>query len=342
MDRITRLLIAAAVAALAIGLAACGGSDDSTSSSSSGGTSGSGESEQTSFTYGYAIPTGQNPWIGAIAETAQADADAAGGEGELTDAQLDTANQVAQVNRFVSQGDDVAVAAPANVPESLEATFSKAVGAGTAALAMEWSFTPGDPEAPPEPPVQGQATIDREKLGQEVAEAIAEAHPEGTEVIYVGLPFPVASIDFFQESMEGKLGKSKLVANLDNPSDNAQGALGPLSGALAANPNAGAIVTYNGPSALAAVQAVKSAGLTGKVDIYNIQLDAATAKALEQGQIAACWDINPIELGDALGELIAAAGTGKPESEWAKTVTVAPTKYTKENIGSWEDWAAGG
>src|SRR5262249_53968494 len=148
-------------------------------------------------------------------------------------------------------------------------------------------------------------------------------------------------VDKAQEAMEESLGKSEVVDNTDNPSDNAQGALGPLSGALSANPDATAIVTYNGPSAEAAVQAVKQAGMTGKIGIYNIQLDTGTAKLLEEGKLAACWDINPIELGDALGELIGKAGSGAPEASWQKTVTIPPTKYTQENIGSWEDWAPG-
>jgi ABC-type sugar transport system substrate-binding protein len=338
-----RVLAAIAVAALAVGLAACG-SDSGSSSGSSSGTEtsgGGGGSEQSSFTYGYSIPSSQNPWQMAIAETAQSVADEGGGEGELADAQLELSTAVTQVNRFITNGDEAVVAAPPMVPEAMQAIFGKAVDAGAAMLAMEWSFAPGEATAAPKSPVQGQVNMDREKLGIEVAEAINEGDPAGAKVIYIGLPFPVVGVDFFQEVMEEHLGKSEIISNIDNPSDNAQGALGPLNGALAANPDATAIVTYNGPSALAAIQSVKSAGLIGKVDIYNIQLETATAKALKEGKLTACWDDNPIEVGEALGELMVDAGTGKPESGWAKTVVVAPKKYTQENIGSWVDWAPG-
>src|SRR4051794_6022634 len=120
-----RLLAALAMAALAIGLAACGSDSSSTSSSSSAPSetepSGSGgEAEQSSFTYGYSIPTGQNSWISAIAEAAQGVADEAGGEGELADSQLDPAQAVSQLNRFLTQGDEVLVAAPAQVPEAVQ------------------------------------------------------------------------------------------------------------------------------------------------------------------------------------------------------------------------------
>lgn len=341
-----RLLAALAVAVLAIGLAACGSDSettsgtaaDSTSASGGAASGGSAEAEETSFSFGYSIPTGQNPWLGAMADTAQATAEKAGGEGELADSQLDPANAVVQINRFVSQGKDVVVAETPQVPEAIQASLTKAADAGSAVLAVEWSFADGDPEGAPEPPVQGQVNFDREQLGKEVAEAVNEAEPAGAKVIYVGLPFPVTGLDVFQKSMEGALGKAELIEDLDNPTDNAQGALGPLNGALAANPDATAIVTYNGPSALAAVQAVKAAGLAGKVDIFNIQLEPSTVKGTEDGSITASWDMNPIELGEALGEMMIAAGSGQPESEWAKTVVIEPKKYTKENIGEWKPW----
>lgn len=344
------LLVGALCLALALAISACGSSSDSSSSSteatsenasasSSEEEAGGGET-QTSFTYGYSIPTGQNTWIKKISEVAMEKADAAGGEGELADSQLDPSQAVTQVSRFGTEGDEVIAVAPAQVPQALQASLSKAAGEGTKIVGLEWSF-PADGTGAPEAPMQGQVNIDRQKLGEEVAEAINEETPAGGKVIYIGLPFPVVGVDKFQQAMEESLGKSELVANVDNPSDNAQGAIGPLSGALSANSDATAIVTYNGPSAEAAVQAVKQAGMTGKVGIYNIQLDTGTAKALKEGTITAAWDINPIELGTALGELIAEAGSGAPESAWGKTVVVPPVKYTQENIGSWEDWAPG-
>jgi ABC-type sugar transport system substrate-binding protein len=336
------LVVAVVVAAAALGIAACG----SSSSSSSGSTSGSGSttgatSSGGGFTYGYSIPTGQNPWINTIAEAAQATAGAAGGEGEVSDSKLEPGTAVAQLTRSLAAGANVLAVAPAQVPQALQSTLGKATSGGAAALATEWSFVKGEPEAAPQAPVQGQANIDREKLAIEVMETINAADPAGAKVIFVGLPFPTPPLDFFEEILEEQLGKSELVANLDDPTDNAQGALGPLNGALAANSDATAIVTYSGPSALAAVEAVKSAGLTGKVDVYSIELDTAVAKDVEAGTVAAAWDMNPIELGEALGELMVAAGEGKPEAEWAKTVVVDAKKYTKENIGSWKDWASG-
>lgn len=332
-----RLLVASLALAFSVGLAACGSSSDTTDS-----TDGSkATTASTSFTYGYSVPTGQNPWINTIAEAAKATAAEAGGEMELADAQLDPAKAVGQLNRFLVQGDKAIAVAPAQVPEALIGSLQKASSDGVAVLGLEWSFA-ADPAAPPQAPVQGQVNIDRAKLGEEVAAAVNAGDPDGARVVYVGLPFPVASLDLFEQSMREALGSSEIVADVDNPTDNAEGALGPLSGALAANPDTTAIVTYNGPSALAAVKAVKSAGLEGQVKIYNIQLDTATAKALEEGQVEAAWDLNAPDLGEALGELLAAAGNGEPESEWAKTVVVDAVKYDAGDVGSWERWDSGG
>lgn len=346
-----RFLAGALCLALALTVAACGGSGSSSSETSeaesaspeSAETTASesgGEGETSSFTYGYSIATGQNTWMKRIAEVAMEKADAAGGEGELADSQLEPAQAVTQIKRFATEGDEVIAVAPAQVPQAVQSTLTQAAGEGKKIIGLEWSF-PSSPSGKPAAPVDGQVNIDRQKLGEEVAEAIDEETPEGGKVIYIGLPYPVVGVDKFQEAMEESLGKSEVVDNIDNPTDNAQGAIGPLSGALSANPDATAIVTYNGPSAEAAVQAVSHAGLTGKVGIYNIQLDSGTAKALKEGAITAAWDINPVELGTAVGELIGEAGSGAPESAWAKTVTIPPTKYTQENIGSWEDWAPG-
>lgn len=310
---------------MASGVAACA-SDDPGAAGSEG------------FEYGYSKPTGQNPWMNAIQAGAEEVAGAGGGESEVTDAGLDISKAVQQLGRFTTNGKDVVVVAPAQVPEAIQATLTQAKDADIPVLATEWSYT-DDPTEPPQAPVDGQVILDRAGLGEDVAAAINEDYPDGTKVIYIGLPFPVTGVDYFEENLVSSLGKSTLAANLDNPTDNAQGALGPLNGALAGNPDAGAIVTYNGASAEAAVQAVKAAGLEGEVLIYNIQADTASMKNLAAGDIDAVWDLNPFEMGEALGDLIVAAATGEPESEWAKTVMIEPTPYTKENASEWVDWA---
>jgi ABC-type sugar transport system substrate-binding protein len=342
MIKAHRLFALGACALVAGTLAACGSSDDdSTSTQAAAGPSTTGAAAAEPFEYGYSIPTGQNPWITAIADAAEAKTEQAGGKQVRTDAGLDPGKAVEQVTRFVTDGVKSIAVAPAQVPQALQGALTKAVDQGINVFALEWSFA-DDPTAPPTPPVQGQANIDRGKLGVDVAKAVEEGAGGNAKIAYVGLPFPVASVDFFEQSMRKSLsGGSEVVANLDNPTDNAQGALKPLTGAFAANPDINAVVTYNGPSALAAAQAAKAAGLSDKVKIYNIQIDSATAAAVRDGTIEASWDLNPPELGDALGDLINAAATGKPESEWAKTVVVEAPEYTKDNIDTWKDWSKG-
>lgn len=325
--KLIRLGTSAVSLTLLVALAAC----------SSGGGGPSGGPSAGSFAYGYSQPTGQNPWMNVIHASAAAVADGAGGKGTLTDAQLDPAKAVQQVGRFVNAGDKVIAVAPAQVPDALTGELTRAHEAGIATFALEWSYS-NDPSALPTGPVDGQVSADRGLLAKEVAATVNGAFPGGAEVLYMGLPFPVASQDYFEVKFAEALGTSRVVANLDNPTDNAQGALGPLTGALAANPGADVIVTYNGPSALAAIEAVAAAGRTGKVLILNVQLDSASAAAVADGRIAAAWDLNPVELGRALGGLITAAGTGQPREQWAKSVLVPPVKYTSGTIGGWTDW----
>jgi ABC-type sugar transport system substrate-binding protein len=334
-------ILAAGMCVIATGgLAACGSSDDNGSSTSaSTSTGGAATTEAKDFTYGYSMPTGQNPWMNAVADATEAAA--APGKMERTDAQLDPGKAVEQVNRFITDGDPVIAVGPAQVPESLQGSLKKAADQGTKVLALEWSFS-DDATAPPTAPVQGQASMDRGQLGKDVAAAAMDGAGGDAKIVYIGLPFPVSSLDFFEKTMKASLtGGSSIIANLDNPTDNAQGALKPLSGALAAHPETNAIVTYNGPSALAAVQAVKSAGMTDKVKIYDIQIDGAVAPAVKSGAITEVWDLNPPALGEALGGLIKAAGEGAPDSEWKKTVLVKAPAYTKDTIDTWQDWSKG-
>lgn len=340
MTRVRRsLTVGLACTVVAVGLAACGSSGDDSSSSGSG-TPGE-QSASRSFTYGYSVPTGQNPFLSRIVSGVEETAGAAGGEMELGDAQLDPGRAVQQITRFISSGVSSITVGPAQVPEAVTGILNGAAAKGIDVFALEWSFDE-DRSAPPKAPVKGQAIVDRGKIGDDVAKAVNEGAGDKAKIIYIGLPFPVPSLDFFEQHLKAGLGSSEIVADVDNPKDNAQAALGPLNGALAAHPEANAIVTYNGPSALAAVQAVKAAGMEGKVKIYDIQIEKASAAALKAGQIEAIWDLNPPALGEALGGLIAAAGSGKPESEWAKTVVVEAPMYTQENIDTWEDWTVGG
>jgi ABC-type sugar transport system substrate-binding protein len=331
--RISGLLLCVTAVIL---VAACGSSG---SSSSGGGTSGNGGK---SFTFGYSIPTGQNPWITDIANAAKATAGKDGGKMTLADAQLNPNATVSQVNRFITEGMNAIVIAPAQVPESLQGILAKARAKGIKTFALEWNFT-NDTAAPPASPVQGQVIIDRGGLGRDVAKRVNADEGGHAKIMYVGLPFPVRSLDFFAASMRSALAGtgSKVVIQVNNPKDNAEGALGPETSGLTAHPDVNAIVTYNGPSAVAAVRAVKAAGLAGKVKIYNIQLDTATGKLIQSGAVQAAWDLQPVQLGDQLGKLIGAAGSGAPESQWAKTVVVRAPMYDRSNIGSWTDPDAG-
>lgn len=347
MINLRRGLALAMCVAAPLGVAACGSSGDSSggggSSTSSSGSSGSSTSSTSStsskpFKAGYSEATGQNIWMTTIGKSAAKVISAAGGTTEITDAQLDPAKAVQQITRFVTDGVNSITVAPAQVPNAVKGVLTKAHSQGIHIFGLEWSYA-DDPTAAPEPPVDGQVLINRAQVAKEVDEAINQEFPNGAKVLYIGLPFPVVGVDFFEKNLKANLGKSKLVGNLDNPKDNAQGALGPLNAALSAHPDVDAIVTYNGPSALAAVQAVKSAGRAGKTKVFDIQLDSGAAKAVKDGTIEAAWDLNPPKLGEALGGLIAAAGQGKPKSEWAKTIMVDAPKYTKDNIDTWTDWA---
>jgi ABC-type sugar transport system substrate-binding protein len=348
MMKVRRGVGLAVSVAIALGVAGCGSSSGGRTSSAASGSqaessaatssaSAAGSSKKP-FTVGYSLATGQNPWMVRISTAAVPIIKAAGGSATVADSQLQPAMAVQQITRFVNDGVNAIAVAPAQVPNAVSGILAKAHSKGIHVFGVEWSYG-ANPSAPPSPPLDGQVDLDRAGVAKEMSAQINHDFPNGAQVIYVGLPFPVVGVDEFEKAFASDLGKSKLVANIDNPSDNAQGALGPINSALSAHPGATAIVTYNGPTALAAVEALKTHGLSGKAKIYNEQLDPATAAGIKQGTIADAWDLNPIGLGQALGTMIAAAGDGKPRSDWAKTVVIHAPKYDKANIGTWKNWA---
>ena len=320
--------------------AGCGSSSDS--SSSSGSKTDSGASAKKSFTVGYSLPTGQNPFLNAIEKGAAKTIAAQGGKVVVRDGQLDPNKQVTDIQEFVNDNVDAIIVGPAQVPEAVVPILKRAQAAGIATFAWDFQFDSGTASGgPPKAPVDGQVTGDRLKVGEAMAAQLKKKFSGSTRAIYVGLPFPVTGTDAMFKSFTDSLASKdagKVVQRVNNAKDNAEGARPLVNGALTRNGKANAVVTYNGASALGAASAIKQGGRGKSVVTYVAQADPEVFPGLKAGSITRVWDLNPVENGIALGKLASAGALKKPDGEWKKSVTVPASPYDQGNVGSWVPW----
>lgn len=330
-----RLVALGAMAVGSLAAAGCGSDSNSNSNSNSNSSTSSSGGGGKSFTVGYSQGSEQNPFLAAIEQGAVKQIEAQGGKVVVRDTQLNPNKQVTDIREFINQKVDAIVFAPAIVPEALIPALKQAHDAGIPVIGWDWYF---ESDTPP-PPVDGQVTVDRDKLGKEMADELDKQTGGKAQAIEVALPFPVRGVDRMFQAFDQELkthSGSSVVKIVKNGKDNAEGALPLVGGALTSNSDANALVTYNGGSAEGGYQAAKQQGK--KLFVLNAQVDPGSIAAQKAGQINEQWELDPVVMGSELGKLASAAGQDKPASEWKKTVRITAKLYNKDNIADWETW----
>lgn len=333
--RVTRhTALIGVVGAAVLALSACG------SSSSGSQPSGSG-SQGSAGLVGFSYPIEANTYLKAIGLSAQAElAKKCGADFYPVDAQLDGNKQISDVEAMITKGVKAMIIYPLD-SKGLKPSLDKASQAGIKVITMNYSVDDST-AAPPSPALgQVQDAFPQRALATERVDWLKKVLPNGGNVLYVGLAFPVAALEAHAKMFQEELAKAPqfhLLGRVDNKTDDSEGARQVVDEALTRYPNVDAIVTYNDPTALGAYQSVKAANLDNKVKVVGLQMQPEAVKSIQAGQIAGSWDFNPVDSGVSLADLTCATLTGAPASDYAKTVQTPAKFYDQSTISSFQSW----
>lgn len=322
----------AVLAVVGLILSSCGGD----------GEGGDGSRGVEDFTVAYSQPIGQNPYLKAIEDAMRIAVEERGATFVVNDARGDVDKQVADIDEFVTRNVD-AIAFYPMLPESVGPSLNRADDSDIKLVALSYETNFKDPAAPA-PPVAAQVMEDRYRVGVEQANWVSEALGGSGHVVYMGFAIPGASLeamfDAFKATLEQDHPDVSLLERVDNPSDDAAGARPVIDAVLAKYPRGelDALVVYNEPSSLGALQALKAAGRDDDVMLVSTQLTTLGVEHVATGDFAASWDIDPVSIGVALADYAFSILRGEPQSQWHESRIVPAKLYTPETIDSYVPW----
>jgi ABC-type sugar transport system substrate-binding protein len=265
--------MAVAAAALAVGLAACGGGGSSSSSSSSSGgeTSEGGGSGGEPVKIAVILKDAAAPYWHFAEEGAEEGAAALGSKAEVSyvgvKSEEDAPGQISAIENAVTGGAKGIVIAP-TVPEALIPILEKVSGEGVKVIVIDQKIEGFE--------ATSTISTNNVKGGELGATAMLEALKQGEVGIISGPPGLEGTDERAEGFVNGVKGKLDVVAELPSPCDTPTG-VKDAENMITAHPHIAAIYSVCGLPALGAVQAVKGAGLLGKITLVG--WDANTSEA---------------------------------------------------------------
>lgn len=290
---------------------------------------------------GFSYPIEANTYLKAIGLGAQAQLKkVCAADFYPVDAQLDGNKQISDVEAMITKGVDAMIIYPLD-SNGLKPALDKASEAGIKVITMNYSVDDST-DAPPSPSLgQVQDAFPQRALAKEKVEWLKTVLPDGGNILYVGLAFPVAALEAHANMFAEELANApefNFLGRVDNQTDDSEGGRQAVDEALVRFPEVDAIISYNDPTALGAYQAVSAAGRVGDIKIIGNQMQPEAVESLRNGEIDGSWDFNPVDSGVALADLTCAVLTGAPESDYAKTVQTPAQVYTKESVTDFVSW----
>ncbi|MEV4376948.1 sugar ABC transporter substrate-binding protein [Streptosporangium sp. NPDC049644] len=310
--------------------AACGSDTAATDATSASA------SEKKACSVGFANPTGQNSYTGAVVESLKIQVEKYGCKFSMLDSQLNVNQQITDVQTFITQKVDALVIFPLDYTAQ-KAILTKAADAGIGVFGdnADVNATQADQLTPP---LTGQLIdghLDRAFV-EERFKYLSEKLPGGAgKVTFIGFGGPVAPLDKdweLTQEVAKDYPKIELLGRINNPTDDVAGAQAPAAAELTKHPDLSAFISYNDPTAIGAAAAIKNAGKQGKVLSLGAQLQPEGVTALQKQQIDVSWDFEPVVEGKKLAEIVLAWIKGDKAAA-AQVVTGGYTKYTRDNIG---------
>lgn len=186
-------------------------------------------------------------------------------------------------------------------------------------------------------------TQDDEGQGFAAGKYLAENLPAGAKVTVLGGPATPnviatenGAIRAFKEAGLTIVGDVEQQRNL---SDNADGGKAVMQGILQSNPDIQGVFSYNDDSVIGAIAAAKQVGASVLFTSRNGTADAVAA--VKAGDLLATCDIEPIQLGKAVGQVVADHLNGVrtlTDSAQIEGPDSANCLITKDNADSWKPY----
>ncbi|KRC62799.1 hypothetical protein ASE14_03000 [Agromyces sp. Root81] len=189
--------------------------------------------------------------------------------------------------------------------------------------------------------VNGYISLADEAQGYAAAKYLADNLPEGAKVAVIGGPATpnvlaeeAGAMKALEEAGVEIVGDVEQQRNL---ADNAAGGKEVMQGILSRFPDVQGVFSYNDDSALGAIAAAKQAGADVAFTSRNGTADAVGA--VQAGDLLATCDLQPLEVGRALGRAVLAQLTGERDYQGTEEIE-GPTSdaclVTAENAADWK------
>ncbi|WRS27550.1 sugar ABC transporter substrate-binding protein [Oscillospiraceae bacterium MB08-C2-2] len=234
------------------------------------------EQAKEQLVFGYSPPTMNNPFFLWIEQNVRAVVEGKGDKLITVDPQLDPQKQISQVEDLLQQDIDILLLCPFD-SASIKNALVAAEGKGVPVIIFDTPVL--DPQY-----VKTTVASDNYNAGVVVAKDMMSKLPEGSKVAI--LASPLAQTDRLRVGgFRDTVGEFfDIVTELDGKGDT--GVSMPLAeDILQGNPDLSAFFCGNDPSAIGAVQAIESAGKTGKLLVYGVDGAPEAKAAIKEGKM---------------------------------------------------------
>lgn len=348
----------ASVAALMVGVAACGSSSSSsktsssTAATSSGGSTTSATTANVPFTsieqsvpdtypqpkpkklvLAYLNPEGSsNEFLTVLGNSMRLETRKLGGTYVEKDAEGDVNQQVSQFDQLIAQKVN-GIAVFALDPKSLAPDVARARAAGIHLVTIDLNFTNTTALGGYESQVWQRRDEAAYMTAQEMAKLLKPGATAGTIDFLVKVPSIVFSID--RDTYWAQKFGLKVVGPASNPTDDIAGGEKAMTTLLGQHANLAGVMAYNDPSAIGAGSAARSQGIT------NLALAGENGGSDALGAIKAGRETFTIKLDDpSMGKDFAWGLYDLSEGVKIPTTIKAgpPVLVNKDNVGSTTSW----
>lgn len=239
----------------------------------------------------------------------------------------DVASQIAKVENAITAGAQAIVISP-SAPDQLKPVLQKAKDAGINVLLIDTDIPDFDADT--------FIGTNNKAGGAAAYDALVAAIGDtGGEVGVIGGAPGVTSVE---DRVAGFVGAAEgssfeILETLATKSCDQESGVKDAENLITAHPNLKAIFIGCGQPALGAIQAVKAAGLAGKITIIGFDFDPGAADALKDGSAAAFVNQAPAKMGSTGVESAFTLLTG---GKIEKSIDTGVATITKDNVADFE------